>query len=192
MANKKELVKVAKELNKVLGLNPAIETDQDKEELQEKIATAAELIEPEDNLTSKTIDILEEIMQETQGQEVEPEDELEEEEVELEEEEVELEEEEEKEKPAPKPKAKKEKKAKEKKAVSNGVTRSVATATVIKNNKSLTLEEWAEKSDSLFVEKGGSSNLKESGFSVRRALQILEAFGVVKSDGEKVVNLQRS
>ena len=185
MANKKELVKVAKELNKVLGLNPAIETDQDKEELQEKIATAAELIEPEDNLTSKTIDILEEIMQETQGQEVEPEDELEEEE-------VELEEEEEKEKPAPKPKAKKEKKAKEKKAVSNGVTRSVATATVIKNNKSLTLEEWAEKSDSLFVEKGGSSNLKESGFSVRRALQILEAFGVVKSDGEKVVNLQRS
>jgi hypothetical protein len=56
MATKKELTAVAKELNKVLGLDPAIDTGSRVKlaDLEEAIKQAIELIEPEDEFTEAT------------------------------------------------------------------------------------------------------------------------------------------
>jgi hypothetical protein len=56
MATKKELTTVAKELNKVLGLDPAIDTGSRVKlaDLEEAIKQAIELIEPEDEFTEAT------------------------------------------------------------------------------------------------------------------------------------------
>ncbi len=56
MATKKELTAVAKELNKVLGLDPAIDTGSRVKvsDLEETIKQAIELIEPEDEFTEAT------------------------------------------------------------------------------------------------------------------------------------------
>jgi len=68
MAKKNELVKVAKELNRVLGLDPEIETKgAEANKLKEDILEAAGLIEPEDEISAKTEGIINELRQE-QGQ----------------------------------------------------------------------------------------------------------------------------
>lgn len=56
MATKKELISVAKELNKVLGLDPAIDTGSRVKvsDLEEVIKQAIELIEPGDEFTEAT------------------------------------------------------------------------------------------------------------------------------------------
>lgn len=54
--SKKELAAIAKELNKVLGLDPAINVKAPQEELVEKINEAAALLVPEDELSAKTME----------------------------------------------------------------------------------------------------------------------------------------
>ncbi len=72
---KKEVVSVAKELNKVLGLDPQIDTKQDVEELKGLVLQAADLIEPEDEISKKTAKIIEELREEKAAAEPEEEDE---------------------------------------------------------------------------------------------------------------------
>lgn len=72
---KKEVVSVAKELNKVLGLDPQIDTKQDVEELKGLVLQAADLIEPEDEISEKTAKIIEELREEKAAAELEEEDE---------------------------------------------------------------------------------------------------------------------
>lgn len=61
---KKEVVSVAKELNKVLGLDPQIDTKQDLETLKNLVLQAADLIEPEDKISKKTTTIIDELRKE--------------------------------------------------------------------------------------------------------------------------------
>ena len=46
-------------------------------------------------------------------------------------------------------------------------------------NGEMTMDELCEGADSLFTASGGSSNVKESRYAVRTALQVLEAIEVV-------------
>ncbi len=56
----KNLIKAAKELNEVLGLDPEIKTDGVKKEvLERKLKEASTMIEPEDNVSEETIQTLE-------------------------------------------------------------------------------------------------------------------------------------
>jgi len=102
---REDLIKAAKELNDVLGLDPQIKTGKKvtEEELSEQILEAAELILPEDDISDETMQVIKilkgEIVEEQDEEEVndeleEDEDELEEDEDELEEDEDELEEDE--------------------------------------------------------------------------------------------------
>ena len=68
---KKDVVSVAKELNKVLGLNPQIDTKQGLEELKGLVLQAADLIEPEDEISEKTTKIIEELREEKAASESE-------------------------------------------------------------------------------------------------------------------------
>jgi hypothetical protein len=72
---KKDVVSVAKELNKVLGLDPQIDTKQDLETLKDLVLQAADLIEPEDEISEKTTKIIEELREEKAAAEPEEEDE---------------------------------------------------------------------------------------------------------------------
>ena len=97
---REDLIKVAKELNDVLGLDPQIKTGKkvtDKE-LTEQILEAADLILPEDDISDKTMEIIKilkgESVEEEDEEEVDMESEPEEDDDEVEEEEVEDEEEE--------------------------------------------------------------------------------------------------
>lgn len=54
--SKKELAAIAKELNEVLGLDPAINVKAPQEELVQKINEAAALLVPEDELSAKTME----------------------------------------------------------------------------------------------------------------------------------------
>jgi outer membrane biosynthesis protein TonB len=58
---KKELAAIAKELNKVLGLDPAIDVKAPQEDLVAKINEAATLLIPEDELSAKTMEGLGEL-----------------------------------------------------------------------------------------------------------------------------------
>jgi hypothetical protein len=72
---KKDVVSAAKELNKVLGLDPQIDTKQDLETLKDLVLQAADLIEPEDEISEKTTKIIEELREEKAAAEPEEEDE---------------------------------------------------------------------------------------------------------------------
>ena len=71
---KKEVVSVAKELNKVLGLDPQIDTKQDLETLKNLVLQAADLIEPEDEISKKTTTIIDELREEKAAAELEEEE----------------------------------------------------------------------------------------------------------------------
>ena len=66
---KTELEKAAKELNKVLGLDPQINTRTKIAELKEQIMEAAGLIEEDDLISEKTMDIISVLEDELAGQE---------------------------------------------------------------------------------------------------------------------------
>lgn len=201
---REDLIKAAKELNDVLGLDPQIKTGKKvtEKELSEQILEAAELILPEDDISEETIRVIKllkgESVEDEEDEEVEADEELEdEEEEELEEEdaeevEAEVEDEEEHEedelKPAPKKEKKEKKGAKEEKPKAkktlpalSGLTRVAAAALAIKNaKKPLTVEELVKAADELYVKGGGKPNLKESQSNTVKALQALIAFGVVE------------
>jgi len=95
---KEELIKAAKELNDVLGLDPQIKTGKKvtEKELSEQILEAAELILPEDDISDETMRVIkllkDESVEEEDEEEVDTESEPEEDDDEVEEEEVEDEE----------------------------------------------------------------------------------------------------
>lgn len=55
---KSELIKVAKELNKVLGLEPQIDVELSKQDLFAKIKYAATLLDPLDEFSKSTLEFL--------------------------------------------------------------------------------------------------------------------------------------
>lgn len=110
--NKKELVLVVKELNDVLGLDPKINPREPIETVKELLLEAMGLIEPEDEVSEMSMNILEELQKEEKTaskkevkKPIPDEDDIEDEEDEEDEDEDEEEEEEEEEvKPEPKKK----------------------------------------------------------------------------------------
>jgi len=205
---REDLIKAAKELNDVLGLDPQIKTGKrvTEKELSEQILEAAELILPEDDISDETVKVIkilkgevveEEVddeVEEEEEEEVEDEEEEEDEEVDAEEteeqdeEEVENEENVEEEKPAEKSKVK----AKPTPPSTGvGVTRIGAAALVIKRAKnSMTVEDWVKRTDELYVKEGGKPNLKESRYAVNVAVKVLETYGLIEVKGDKVSKLE--
>jgi hypothetical protein len=204
---REDLIKAAKELNDVLGLDPRIKTGKKvtEKELSEQILEAAELILPEDNISEETMRVIKllkgESVEDEEGEEVEAveadegledeeEEELKEEDAEEVEDEAEDEEEHEEDelKPAPKKEKKEKKGAKEGKPKAKktlpalaGLTRVAAAALAVKNaKKPLIVEELVKAADELYVKGGGKPNLKESQSNTVKALQALIAFGVVE------------
>jgi cobalamin biosynthesis protein CobT len=55
---KRDLVKAAKELNKVLGLEPKIDIKQEASAIEKLILKAADLIEPEDKISKETAELI--------------------------------------------------------------------------------------------------------------------------------------
>jgi hypothetical protein len=93
---KKDIVVAAKDLNKVLGLEPQIDIKQDLETLKSLVLQAADLIEPEDKISKKTIALIDALQEEiTMSEPEEEEEEQAEEQVQEEEDEEEEDEEEE-------------------------------------------------------------------------------------------------
>lgn len=224
LVKREDLIRAAKELNDVLGLDPQIKTGKKvtEEELSEQILEAAELILPEDDISEETVRVIkllqgesaedeedddeeeeevedeveedeeEEEVEEEEEEEVEDEEEEEDEEVDAEEteeqdeEEVENEENVEEEKPAEEPKVKTKSTAR-----SKVITRIGAATLVIKRAKNvLTIEDWVKRTDELYVKEGGKPNLKESRYAVNVAVKVLEAYGLIDVNGDKVSKLE--
>jgi len=101
LVKREDLIKAAKELNDVLGLDPQIKTGKKvtDEELTEQILEAADLLLPEDDISEETMRVIkllkDESAEEEEDEEVEADEELEEEDEEIDEEELEEEEEDE-------------------------------------------------------------------------------------------------
>ena len=186
---REDLIKAAKELNDVLGLDPQIKTGKkvtDKE-LTEQILEAADLILPEDDISEETMRVIKFLKEESVEEEEDEEVDAEETE-EQDEEEVENEENVEEEKPAEKSKVK----AKPTPPSTGvGVTRIGAATLVIKRAKnSMTVEDWVKRTDELYVKEGGKPNLKESRYAVNVAVKVLETYGLIEVKGDKVSKLE--
>lgn len=199
---KKRLIEAAKELNKTLGLQPEIDVNQDVEGLKEEILVAAELLEPGDDISEETEEVINLLMEENGESSEEEEEEEETEEAGAEEEEAaegsEPEEEGKEPEPEPAPKAAPPKKETEEKAAPKpkkekkekaepAITRSHAAGLAIRDGRGKTISELIKLSDEIYVKHGGSSNLKESKTRTIYAIRSLEAFGAIKVKGDKVV-----
>lgn len=216
---REDLIKAAKELNDVLGLDPQIKTGKKvtEKELSEQILEAAELILPEDDISEETMRVIKllqgESAEDEEDEEVKADEELEdEEEEELEEDDDEVEEEEEEEdeevdaeeteeqdeeefeneENVEEEKPAEESKVKTKSTTrSKGITRIGAATLVIKRAKNpMTIEDWAKRADELYVKEGGKSNFKESRYAVNVAVKVLEAYGLIEVKGDKVSKLE--
>ena len=211
---KKELASIAKELNKVLGLDPAIDLKGSQEELVEKINEAAALLVPEDELTEKTVDglktlgidlpIPEDEEPELEEDEDAPEDEEEPEDDEDPEDEDAPEDDAEpapvkkpQKHPIPAPKKKEDKApSKEKKDKDPAPAKKKATtihrigcvSLILKDlkKKSISIPDLIDQADALYEQKGGKPNQNESKTSVLKALIVLEYYGVVVVEGDTV------
>ncbi len=214
---REDLIKAAKELNDVLGLDPQIKTGKkvtDKE-LIDQLLEAADLILPEDDISDETMKVIkilkgasveeEDEDEEEVDMEFEPEeddDEVEEEEVEDEEEEdeevdAEETEEQDKEEVENEENVEEEKPAEESKvktkstARSKAITRIGAATLVIKRAKNpMTVEDWVKRADELYVKEGGKPNLKESRYAVNVTVKVLETYGLIEVTGDKVSKLE--
>jgi hypothetical protein len=214
---REDLIKAAKELNDVLGLDPQIKTGKKvtDNELTEQILEAADLLLPEDDISEETMRVIkllkgesaeeedeEEVDTESEPEEdddeVEEEEEEEDEEVDVEEteeqdeeevnDEFEVEEEENVEEEKPAEESKVKTKST---AQSKAITRIGAAALVIKRAKNvLTIEDWVKRTDELYVKEGGKPNLKESRYAVNVAVKVLEAYGLIEVKGDKVSKLE--
>ena len=192
---KKDAVATAKELNKVLGLDPPIDVKEDLKTLKELILYAADLIEPEDKISKKTLKVIEDLREESTPTKLEEEEEVEEEEEEVEEEEVEEEEVEEEE-------VEEVQKGKKKNAAKNPakntkstppttgakITRIAAAALVVKKRKDMSIQEWIKRTDEIYVKEGGKSNIKESKYAVNVTIKVLEAYGIIHA-GENAIKV---
>ena len=194
---REDLIKAAKELNDILGLDPQIRTGKrvTEKELSEQILEAAELILPEDDISDETLRVIKFL----NGEFVEEEDEEDEEvdvgeieeqdeeevndEFEVEEGEDEIEEE----------KSAEESKVKTTKSTARpkSITRIGAATLVIKRAKNpMTVEDWVKRADELYVKEGGKPNLKESRYAVNVAVKVLETYGLIEVTGDKVSKLE--
>ena len=201
---KSELVNAAKELNKVLGLEPKIDVALPVATLKKLVGEAAGLVEPTDAITPATALVLEELagtpapkeevkkaapkakakaapVEEDDEDDEEEEEEAWEEDDDDDEELVVIEEDEE---TAPAPKAKKATpKAKAKKETR--LTRPNAVARAIKSvdsGDSITVGEAVTLADDIY----GTSNISETTLYLRVVVGILEEWGVVKQDGDTI------
>lgn len=189
---REDLIKAAKELNDVLGLDPRIKTGKKvtEKELSEQILEAAELILPEDDISEETMRVIkllkdefvEEEDEEVDVQETEEQDKEEvNDEFEVEEGEDELEEE----KPAEQSKVKTKSTAR-----SKSITRIGAAALVIKRAKNFTtIEDLVKRTDELYVKGGGNSNLKRSRYAVNVAVKVLKVYGLIEVKDGKISKL---
>lgn len=154
----------ANELNELLGLEPRILANKlKKDELTEVLREAADLVEPDDELTDATEALLAELIGDG--------DDAEEETPEPEEE------------PEPKPKAKAKPEPAEKK-----MTRVQSVVAAIKMaDGPMTRIELAGKANDLYARSGGTSNLSEAKWSVGQVLATLEAWGDVAFDDGMII-----
>ena len=206
---KKDLVSISKELNKALGLNPAIDIKGTPEELVEKINEAAALLVPEDELTEKTVDGLKTLgidlpIPEDEEPELEEDEDVPEDEEEPEDDEGPEDEDEEpapvkkpQKHPIPAPKKKEDKApAKEKKDKDPAPAKKKATtihrigcvSLILKDlkKKSISIPDLIDQAGALYEQKGGKPNQNESKASVLKALIVLEYYGVVAVEGDTV------
>lgn len=206
---KKDLVSISKELNKALGLNPAIDIKGTPEELVEKINEAAALLVPEDKLSAKTMEGLGELgielpIPEDEEPELEEDEDVPEDEEEPEDDEGPEDEDEEpapvkkpQKHPIPAPKKKEDKApAKEKKDKDPAPAKKKATtihrigcvSLILKDlkKKSISIPDLIDQADALYEQNGGKSNLNESKGNVHKALIALEYFGAIKVEGDTV------
>lgn len=193
---KKAVISAAKDLNKVMGLEPRIDVKADVEEIIEKILEAAEWIEEDDEISKETRATIEALQAEQSDEDegdVADEENFEET---IEADEENFEEEEKVAPPAP-VKSKKEKSPKGKTDSTSGkgnarkvgprkfgetFTRAMAAGSVMLSAKSpITVDEVAKQSDALYVKKTkNASNLKEARWATTVALQALIGYGVVE------------
>lgn len=183
---KKDLVKAAKELNKVLGLEPEIDTKQDIEKLSEELLVAADLIEPEDDISEETAALIEELGagDDSGEEEAPPKEEPPKKETKKET------------KPKAPPKPKKEETApapekpkKPKAPTTEKVTRLQAAGKAVsagKENGGADIDVLVKNADAIYSKAGGSSNLKESAWAVKAAVQVLAGFGAIDVEGTVV------
>ena len=211
---KKEVVSVAKELNKVLGLDPQIDTKQNLETLKDLVLQAADLVEPGDELSKKASELIDKIREEASVLEPEededesvdieenddgdPEDEDDDEPEDEDDDEPEDEDDDEDDEEAVekevKEKGKKEKKTTKsekkggvkKEASNTPTTRVFVIGKILKGTKNITIDNLIKKADDEYVKIGGKENLKESRTSVLKALHVLQGFDAIEFDGEKV------
>lgn len=196
---REDLIKAAKELNDVLGLDPQIKTGKKvtEKELSEQILEAAELILPEDDISEETMRVIKllkgESVEDEEDEEVEADEELEDEDEEVDaeeteeqdDEEVENEENVEEEKPAEESKAKTKSTAR-----SKSITRIGAAALVIKRAKNfMTIEDLAKRTDELYVKEGGNPNLKRSRYAVNSVVKVLKVYGLIEVKEGKISKL---
>jgi hypothetical protein len=190
---KKDVVLVAKELNKVLGLDPQIDTKQDLETLKDLVLQAADLIEPEDEISEKTMALIDELREEVAVSESDED----EEEADIEEEEEEDDDEEEEEEYVEEAKEVKENKKSDVKkptknpkatppATESKITRIAAATLVIKDKKGISIQEWVEQADEMYAKEGGKSNIKESKYAVNVTIKVLEAYGIIQVEENNV------
>ncbi len=71
---RKDIVKAAKELNEILGLDPQIDTKQDLDMVKKLIMKASDLLEPEDKITKATKTVIAGIKEEMGESAESPED----------------------------------------------------------------------------------------------------------------------
>ena len=95
--------------------------------------------------------------------------------------------EEEKEKAPKEGKKKKEKKEKKEKAPSTKITRETSIGLVLKGRKSITIEDLIEKSDDLYVKKGGTSNKSQAERGIKRMIKYLVPMEIITVEGEKII-----
>lgn len=207
---KKQLVKAAKELNEVLGLDPKIDLTQNLEGLTQGITEAADLIEPEDEFSQETLAVIKELRPANEEPEDEEDDEADEDTENEGTEDSDEDDAPEDEKPSQEDKkgkgkadkkkdnakadkkdnVKSDSKKDDKKAKADKkddykektITRIAAATLVIKKEKKLTIEEWIEKTDVEF----GKPNEKESRAAVIKTIHVLEAYGIAEKEGDVV------
>ena len=186
---KRQLISAYKELDKVVGIDPPIEYEDLSMEVfaKELHETADELVEPGDEFTEQTQGIFNQLKEQIEGGVEEPKEPKEPEEQVDEAEEVDKSEEEPKEQYADEKEEEEPKKepAKTKKIKHNtSYPKRVAMFDAITNNKSITLDQWANKMNDLYVEKGGADNLHGTKVFIQLTIPVLVMFGAVKQNGK--------
>ena len=159
----KTLLEVAADLSREMSLDPAIDVTLPKPKLLEAIITDSKLVEISDKFKDTTWDFLRTIKNPAALQrKADPE---------LAEKKTRVKEETAAKKAAPK-------NAQEKK-----MTRTAATGLALKE-KPKTKQNWIQRADEIYVEGGGSLNIKEAAWSIGTVLKAFTEYGVLSIDAD--------